>query len=55
MGSNAEFPVLQLLWTKDLKMNTVHVKDVCKAMWLLAEKGEKGAIYNLSDKSDSSK
>ncbi|KAJ3116512.1 hypothetical protein HDU96_009498 [Phlyctochytrium bullatum] len=54
---------MKLLWTKDLKINTVHVTDVVRAMWSVAatteEKGlRKGPvkspeIYNLADKSDS--
>ena len=44
---------MKLLWSKDLQMNTVHVKDVARAIWFLFEKGESGEIYNLSDKSES--
>ncbi|KAJ3211046.1 hypothetical protein HDU67_004808 [Dinochytrium kinnereticum] len=53
---------MKLLWTKDLKLHTVHVLDVVRAMWSVAAlKDEKGLrsgpvsgfeLYNLSDKSD---
>lgn len=54
---------MKLLWTKDLKINTVHVEDVCRALWFMAAtKEEKGGrttteitkpeIYNLCDKGD---
>ena len=41
---------MKLLWSSDLKMHTVHVNDVCSALWLLCEKGEAGSVYNLADK-----
>eukprot|EP00054_Salpingoeca_dolichothecata_P016831 m.99277 g.99277 ORF g.99277 m.99277 type:complete len:365 (-) comp22163_c0_seq1:351-1445(-) len=44
---------MKLLWTEKLRLNTVHVHDVAKALWHVAEKGEQGAVYNLADKSDS--
>ncbi|XP_028402731.1 uncharacterized protein LOC114525548 [Dendronephthya gigantea] len=40
---------MKLLWTKDLRMNTVHVDDVCRALWHLTEHGAAGEIYNLVD------
>jgi nucleoside-diphosphate-sugar epimerase len=40
---------MEFLWDKDLKLNTVHVKDVCSALWHLAQKGNKGSIFNLAD------
>jgi len=43
---------MKFLWDEKLKINTVHVQDVCKALWLLAQKGQLGGIYNLADKSD---
>ncbi|KAI9208212.1 uncharacterized protein BJ171DRAFT_490658 [Polychytrium aggregatum] len=55
---------MKLLWTKDLKINTVHVYDVATALWAVtASPAEKGGrttplapgtaeIYNLADKSD---
>ncbi|RHZ50555.1 hypothetical protein Glove_495g26 [Diversispora epigaea] len=48
---------MKFLWTKDLKINTVHVTDVCRALWHIAkwyesnDKAGKGpVIYNLADK-----
>lgn len=46
---------VQLLWTKDLRMNTVHVVDVCRAIWHVCQHGRRGEIFNLADKSDSCK
>lgn len=43
---------MECLYTKDLKCNTVHVKDVAKALWFLTTKGENGAVYNLCDHND---
>ncbi|CAH1761962.1 7845_t:CDS:2 [Entrophospora sp. SA101] len=47
---------MKFLWSKDLKINTVHVLDVSRAMWHIAEwyqaneKAGKGTlIYNLAD------
>jgi len=44
-----------MLWTKDLKMNTVHVDDVCCAVWHLCLNGQKGEIYNVVDEGNTSK
>lgn len=43
---------MKLLWTKDLRINTVHVKDVAKGIWHLIMKGKVGETYNLADKGD---
>ncbi|KAL6601096.1 NAD(P)-binding protein [Neocallimastix californiae] len=53
---------MSFLWTKDLKLNTVHVLDVVRAIWhVSATVEEKGGrtkpvtspeIYNLADKED---
>lgn len=43
---------MKFLWTKDLKLNTVHVRDVVKALWHVAEHGAAGSVYNLADKND---
>jgi len=43
---------MKFLWTGDLKINTVHVNDVAKALFHLCKHGESGAIYNLADKSN---
>jgi len=42
---------MKFLWEKTLKLNTVHVLDVCAAMWHVATKSAKGSIYNLADES----
>ncbi|XP_020601655.1 sterol-4-alpha-carboxylate 3-dehydrogenase, decarboxylating-like [Orbicella faveolata] len=44
---------MKLLWTKDLKMSTVHVTDVCRALWHLTSHGKSGDVFNLADKGDS--
>jgi len=43
---------MEFLWDKDLKMNTVHVRDVVHAIWHLLNKGKSGSVYNLADESD---
>jgi len=43
---------MKFLWTEELKTNTVHVRDVAKALWHVSQKGQLGAIYNLADKAD---
>lgn len=43
---------MEMLWTKDLKINTVHVRDVCKALWFLTTHGNSGQIFNLADSND---
>lgn len=53
---------MSLLWSKDLKINTVHVADVCKALWFVivtkANKGGRDApvsgieVFNLADKQE---
>jgi nucleoside-diphosphate-sugar epimerase len=45
---------MKLLWTADLKMNTVHVEDVCRAIWEVGRRPEaSGQIYNVVDDADS--
>lgn len=44
-----------MLWTKDLQMNTVHVLDVCRAVWHLLNHGKKGQVYNIVDSNNTSK
>eukprot|EP01090_Pellita_catalonica_P005995 TRINITY_DN161_c0_g1_i4.p1 TRINITY_DN161_c0_g1~~TRINITY_DN161_c0_g1_i4.p1 ORF type:complete len:326 (+),score=50.69 TRINITY_DN161_c0_g1_i4:53-1030(+) len=41
---------MKFLWGSDLRMNTVHVRDVCKAMWHVATKCKAGDVFNLADK-----
>ena len=36
-------------------MNTIHVEDLCLAVWHLIQYGEQGHVYNIVDKSDTSK
>ena len=43
---------MQFLWYEVLKINTVHVRDVVKALWHLSQKGTVGSIYNLCDKGE---
>jgi len=43
---------METLYTKHLLLNTVHVRDVAKALWFLTAKGENGSVWNLSDKGD---
>ncbi|XP_033226607.1 uncharacterized protein LOC117179076 isoform X2 [Belonocnema kinseyi] len=46
--------MMKLLWGPELHMNTVHVKDVARAIWHVADKTEAiGQIYNLLDESGS--
>ncbi|XP_058798681.1 UDP-glucose 4-epimerase isoform X2 [Phymastichus coffea] len=46
--------MMKLLWGPDLKMNTVHVRDVVRAMWHVATKPNAvGQIYNLVDNGNS--
>jgi len=44
---------MKFLWASDLRMNTVHVHDVCRALWHIATKCPKGETYNLADKNNS--
>jgi len=43
---------MKFLWDEKLKINTVHVRDVVKALWHLSQKGAVGSIYNLADKGE---
>jgi len=43
---------MKFLWTEERKINSVHVRDVSKALWIVSQKGQLGAVYNLSDKCD---
>lgn len=43
---------MQLLWNKDLSMCTVHIRDLCSALWLLTSSGTNGEVYNLADKGE---
>jgi nucleoside-diphosphate-sugar epimerase len=43
---------MEFLWDKDLRINTVHVRDVVAALWFLTTHGENKQIFNLADQSD---
>lgn len=43
---------MEFLWDKDMKINTVHVIDVCRAMWFLTDHGKDGETFNLADEND---
>jgi len=44
---------MKFLWSEDLRINTVHVADVCKALWhCTTDKVKLGSLYNLCDKND---
>ncbi len=45
---------MDFLWDKDLAMNTVHVRDVCSALWHLINRGTIGEVYNLADENATS-
>jgi len=45
---------MKLLWSGDMKVNTVHVEDVARAIWHVLINAEKGAIYNLADSGNTS-
>ncbi|CAH1118804.1 unnamed protein product [Phaedon cochleariae] len=45
---------MKLLWNSDMKINTVHVDDVCRAIWFVAIRDDtNGQIYNVVDDADS--
>jgi nucleoside-diphosphate-sugar epimerase len=43
---------METLYTKHLQLNTVHVRDVVKAIWFLTGKGDSGSVWNLVDKAE---
>jgi nucleoside-diphosphate-sugar epimerase len=43
---------MKFLWGADLRINTVHVHDVCKGLWHVATRCPVGEVYNLSDHGD---
>jgi len=45
---------MEFLWDKDLRINTVHVDDVCVALWHLSQNGKPGSVYNLADSNETS-
>jgi len=44
--------VMKFLWGESLRLNTVHVDDVCAAMWSSAIEAKPGSTYNLADDVD---
>jgi nucleoside-diphosphate-sugar epimerase len=40
---------MKLLWSGDLPINTVHVRDVAKAIWFVTSHGSTGDVFNLAD------
>jgi len=45
---------MKFLWTADLRINTVHVRDVCRALWTISSRAPLGSVWNLADKNDTS-
>lgn len=44
---------MKLLWNADLKLNTVHVKDLCRAMWFVCQRDDTlNQVYNVVDDCD---
>lgn len=44
---------MKLLWNAELRINTVHVRDVVRALFhLCTTTTERGAVFNLADKND---
>ncbi|XP_072173977.1 dTDP-4-dehydro-6-deoxy-D-allose reductase-like [Diadema setosum] len=44
---------MELLWSADLNMSTVHVDDLCRAIWHVSQLEGSGEVYNVVDKSHS--
>ncbi|MCL4117070.1 UNVERIFIED_CONTAM: hypothetical protein GTU68_066298 [Idotea baltica] len=44
---------MKLLWDHNLKMNTVHVRDVARAIVWLCQRGKTKEVYNLVDDGES--
>jgi nucleoside-diphosphate-sugar epimerase len=43
---------MTVMWDRHMKVNTVHVLDVCRAVWLAGVKAPGRSVWNLCDKSD---
>lgn len=43
---------MKLLWSGDLRINTVHVTDAARALWHLCLHAQSGTAYNLADKNE---
>ncbi|XP_044756357.1 uncharacterized protein LOC123314945 [Coccinella septempunctata] len=45
---------MKLLWNSGIKLNTVHVEDVCRAIWFVLNRDDTiGEIYNVVDTANS--
>jgi len=44
--------VMKFLWGESLRLNAVHVDDVCAAMWAAACEAKPGSVYNVADSAD---
>mmetsp|Transcript_49847 Transcript_49847/g.128253 ORF Transcript_49847/g.128253 Transcript_49847/m.128253 type:complete len:365 (-) Transcript_49847:279-1373(-) len=42
----------KVLWNEKLKLNTVHIDDMVKAIWMAATDLKSGEIYNVVDKNE---
>merc|ERR1719493_235040 len=40
---------MKFLWKGDVTINTVHVRDLCEAMWQCALNAKPGSLYNIAD------
>jgi len=43
---------MKFLWSGGLAMTTVHVRDVCSALWVISQKASIGSTWNLADKNE---
>jgi nucleoside-diphosphate-sugar epimerase len=43
---------MKFLWSGDMRINTVHVRDCCEALWVISQKASVGSVWNLADKND---
>ena len=55
MSPQCLHPSQQMLWTKDLQMNTVNVLGVCRAVWHLCNNGNRGQVYHIVDNNNTSR
>jgi len=43
---------MKFLWDKNMKINTVHIDDVCAAIWFACTTARSGSVYNLADETN---
>jgi len=43
---------LKFMWEKTLRINSVHVDDLCRAIWTACTDLQAGSIYNVADDAD---